>query len=132
MSVFREPSSASGRIDLLSAQTGKDRLVADAKIFNPESSQNTTYLAKGFRQIYDYTKDYNEPFGYLVIFKTCTDDLSVSMPQQESSIPFITYNNKTIFFVVVDICEYEETASKRGKLKSYELTSAELIEALSQ
>ena len=127
-----EPSSASGRIDLLSAQTGRDRLVADAKIFNPEGGQTTAYVAKGFRQIYDYTKDYNEPFGYLVIFKTCADDLSISMPQQESSIPFITYNNKTIFFVVVDICQYEETASKRGKLKSHELTSAELIEALSQ
>jgi hypothetical protein len=127
-----EPSSASGRIDLLSAQTGKDRLVADAKIFNPERGQSASYLAKGFRQIYDYTKDYNEQFAYLVIFKTCQDDLSIAMPKQESSIPFITHNNKTIFFVVVDICEYDETASKRGKLKSYELTSAELVEALSQ
>jgi hypothetical protein len=127
-----EPSSASGRIDLVSSQTGKDRLVADAKIFNPERGQNTSYLAKGFRQVYDYTKDYNEQFGYIVIFKACQDDLSIAMPKQESSIPFISHNNKTIFFVVVDICEYEETASKRGKLKSYELTSGELIEALGQ
>jgi hypothetical protein len=125
-----EPSSASGRIDLVSAQTGNDRLVADAKIFNPEGSQTTAYLAKGFRQIYDYTKDYDEPFGYLVIFKTCAEDLSIAMPKQESSMPFFTHNNKTIFFVVVDICEYDETASKRGKLKSYELSSEELVDAL--
>jgi hypothetical protein len=127
-----EPTSASGRIDLLSSQTGKDRLLADAKIFNPEGGQTTAYLCKGFRQIYDYTKDYNEPFGYLVIFKTCAEDLSISMPHQESSIPFITHNNKTIFFLVIDICQYDETASKRGKLKSYELMNAQLIEALSQ
>lgn len=125
-----EPSSASGRIDLLSSQTGRDRLVADAKIFSPASGHTTAYLGKGFRQIYDYTKDYNETFGYLVVFKTCAEDLSISMPHQELSIPFITHNNKTIFFLVVDICGYEETASKRGKLKSYDLTNEELIASL--
>ena len=31
-----EPQSDSGRVDLISAQSGKDRLVADTKIFNPE------------------------------------------------------------------------------------------------
>src|SRR5450755_3697685 len=35
-----EPESASGRIDLISAQTGRDRLVADAKLFNPDRGQD--------------------------------------------------------------------------------------------
>jgi hypothetical protein len=39
-----EPESASGRPDLISAQTGKDRLVADVKVFNPERGQNTAYI----------------------------------------------------------------------------------------
>jgi hypothetical protein len=51
-----EPLSKSGRIDVISAQTGNDRLVADAKIFNPSAGQDRTYIVKGFRQIYDYTK----------------------------------------------------------------------------
>ena len=127
-----EPQSASGRIDLVSAQTGKDRLVADVKLFNPGRDQNLAYIAKGFRQVYDYTKDFNEVFGYLVIFKTCADDLSIATEKQESSVPFVTHNNKTIFLLVVDICAYEETASKRGVLKSYDLTPGQLVQALGE
>lgn len=125
-----EPQSASGRIDLISAQTGKDRLVADAKLFNPERGQNGAYIIKGFRQVYDYTKDFNESFGYLVIFKTCEQDLSIPTQHQEGGIPFITHNNKTIFLVVIDIFDYPESASKRGKLQAYEITPAQFVEAL--
>jgi hypothetical protein len=125
-----EPESASGRPDLISAQTGKDRLVADVKVFNPERGQNTAYIAKGFRQVYEYMKDYNEPFGYLVIFKTCPEDLSIVTERQESAVPFVTHNNKTVFLLTIDICEYEQSASKRGTLKAFELTPKEFVEAL--
>ncbi len=90
-----EPESASGRIDLISEQTGKDRLVVDAKLFNPDRGQDRAYIIRGFRQVYDYTKDFNESFGYLVIFKTCEQDLAIPTQLQEGGIPFITHNNKT-------------------------------------
>lgn len=125
-----EPQSASGRIDLISAQSGKDRLVADAKLFNPERGQDRGYIIKGFRQVYDYARDFNESFGYLVIFKTCEQDLAIPTQYQESSIPFITHNNKTIFLVVIDIFEYPESASKRGKLAAYEITPHQFVAAL--
>ena len=125
-----EPQSESGRVDLISAQSGKDRLVADTKVFEPERSLDRAYIVKGFRQVYDYAKDYNEPFGYLVIFKTCEADLSISTPRQESCVPFITHNNKTIFILVIDICDYAASASKRGKLKAHELTVEQFIEAI--
>lgn len=125
-----EPQSESGCVDLISAQSGKDRLVADTKIFEPGRSLDRAYLVKGFRQVYDYTKDYNEPFGYLVVFKTCEADLSISTPKQESGVPFITHNNKTIFLVIIDICDYPASASKRGKLKAHELTVEQFIEAI--
>lgn len=126
-----EPQSASGRIDLISAQTGKDRLVADAKLFNPERGQDRSHVIKGFRQVYDYTKDFNECFGYLVIFKTCEQDLAIPTQHQESAVPFITHNNKTIFLLVIDIFDYSEPASKRGKLQAYEITPQQCVEALS-
>ena len=122
--------SESGRIDLISAQSGNDRLVADAKIFNPDGGQNVSYIVKGFRQIYDYAKDYNEQFGYLVIFKTCEEDLSIPTPHRESAVPFITHNNRTIFFVVIDLCAYDASASKRGKLKAHEITPEQFVEAV--
>jgi hypothetical protein len=127
-----EPESASGRVDLISAQSGKDRLMADAKIFNPDGGQNVSYLGKGFRQLYDYAKTYHEPFGFLVIFKTCEHDLSIQTPHQEQAIPFVTHNNKTIFLLVIDLFEYAEPASKRGKLKSHEVTPQQLIEFITR
>jgi hypothetical protein len=128
---YIEPKSASGRIDLISTQSGKDRLVADVKIFTPDRGQNVSYIIKGFRQLYDYARDYNEPFGYLAIFKTCDQDLCIDTANQESAVPFVTYNNKTIFFLVIDLCEYEVSASKRGKLMAHEITMGALIESLS-
>jgi hypothetical protein len=125
-----EPQSDSGRVDLVSAQSGPDRLVADTKVFDPARSLDRGYIVKGFRQIYDYTKDYNEPFGYLEIFKTCEADLSISTPKQESGTPFIIHNNKTIFILVIDICDYEASASKRGKLRAHEITTDQFIEAI--
>ena len=121
-----EPSSASGKPDLISAQVGNEKLIADAKVYRDGTP--VSYLATGFHQIYRYTLDYNQPFGYLVIFKTCENDLKFSMADQEQSIPFLVHNNKTIFFVVVDICQHEATASKRGILKTVEVTEADLIQ----
>jgi len=122
-----EPTSISGEADLISAQTGADRLVADVKIFDPGKSKGLSYLHAGFHQVYQYTKDYNDPFGYMVIFKTCAEDLSVNALHQDSSIPFFTHNNKTIFVLVIDIFDYPTSASKRGALKSYELLESDLI-----
>jgi hypothetical protein len=120
-----EPTSASGKPDLISAQVGNEKLIADAKIFSDTTPK--AYIAKAFHQVYQYTLDYNQPFGYLVIFKTCEDDLKFPMAGQEQSVPFLVQNNKTIFFVVIDICQHEATASKRGVLKTIEITEADLI-----
>jgi hypothetical protein len=125
-----EPESVSGRVDLVSLQTGKDRIVADAKLFNPDRGQDRQYLIKGFRQVYDYTRDYNEPFGYIVVFKTCQQDIAIPTPHQESGVPFIIHNNKTIFILVIDLFEYEKSASKRGKLQSYEILPEEFVQSL--
>jgi hypothetical protein len=127
-----EPTSISGEADLISAQTGTDRLVADVKIFDPGKSKGISCLRSGFAQVYQYTKDYNDPFGYLIVFKTCGEDLSVNAREQDVAIPFFTHNNKTIFVLVIDIFDYPESASKRGHLKSYELLEEELIRTISE
>lgn len=126
-----EPTSTSGEADLISAQIGDDRLIADVKIFDPGRSKTVTYLLAGFHQVYQYTKDYNSPFGYMVIFKTCEEDLSINALNQEAAVPFFTHNNKTIFTLIIDICDHQRSASKRGQLKSYELTETDLVSTLS-
>lgn len=123
-----EPASASGKADFVGAQTGDDRLVADAKIFTEEKGKS--HVASAFHQIYTYTLDYNQPFGYLVIFKLCPQDLKFPFVAQEQSVPCITHNNKTIFILVIDIYPHEQSASKRGPLKTIEITESELVQAL--
>jgi hypothetical protein len=125
-----EPKSASGRIDLISEQTGPDRLAAEAKIFSARKGQDRQSVIRGFRQLYDYTKDFNETFGYLVVFKTCEEDLSIRMEPHEAGVPFIPVNSKTIFVLVINICDYPKPASKRGKLKKYEITKEQFAEAI--
>ena len=126
-----EPASISGRADLVSSQTGPDRLIADVKVFDPKRGEGIPYLYSGFSQIYQYAKDFSDPFGYLVVFKTCQEDLSVNARSQESGIPFVVHNNKTIFVPVIDICEYPKPASKRGQLKSYELVEDDVVRTIS-
>lgn len=122
-----EPSSASGEADLVSAQESTDPVIADVKIFDPGASKNKAYLISGFHQVYQYTLDYNEPFGYLVIFKVCESGLAISSSQQEQSTSFFTLNGKTIFFIIVDLYPHEKSASQRGKLKTYSLNEEELF-----
>jgi hypothetical protein len=120
-----EPYSESGRVDMVAAQNSDDPLIADAKVFHPDKGK--PYICHGFHQIYQYTLDYNEPFGYLVIFKTCPEDLKFALTGQEQSVPFVVHNHKTIFLLTIDIFPHERPASKRGYLKSYEITQDELI-----
>jgi hypothetical protein len=127
-----EPSSASGEADLISTQKGDEPLIADAKIFNPEKGKGKSYIATGFNQIYTYTRDYNEPFGYLIIYKTCEEEPKFLLANQTQSTPFIIHNNKTIFLITIDIFPYEATASKRGTLKIIEITEDDLIKVVKE
>ena len=127
LSFSIEPSSVSGEVDLVAAQNSNDPLIADVKIFDPQSGKNKAYLISGFHQVYQYTLDYNESFGYLVIFKTCEEGLAFSFGQQEQSTSFFMFNGKTFFVVMIDLFAHEKSASKRGKLKSYVITEQELV-----
>lgn len=125
-----ETESASGRIDLVKSQPGEEPLVADAKLFHPGKSKGRSYLAKGVGQIYQYTQDFNQPFGYLIVFNICEDKLDLALTDVNQNTPFVTHNNKTLFILEVDIFPYKDSASKRGKIKSHEITEDYLIESL--
>src|SRR5712692_10344916 len=87
-----EPYSQSGKADLVAGQKSDDPLIADAKIFNLEKGKG--YIAEGYRQLYQYTLDFNEPTGYMVIFKTCQEDLRFALTNQTQATPFVVNNNK--------------------------------------
>jgi hypothetical protein len=125
-----EPHSASGIADFVADQVGDDRVVADAKVFWPEKGKGKPYLLSGFHQAYTYACDYNEPCAYLVIFKMCKENVNFLVPAIQTMFPCLSLNNKTIFFIIVDICEHGVPASKRGPLKSVDISAMELIQSV--
>ena len=125
-----EPSSPRGKIDLIAAQKNSNRkLFADAKIFDAES-HNKRYLLTGFRQIYTYCQQYNENIGYLVIFKLTDRDLDFALPETTYNLPSLTYNNKTIAFLTIDIHSYEKPVSQREPLRAISITQENLIQII--
>ena len=125
--VYVEPQTASGEVDMVSTQNSEDPMIIDAKIFN---GQNLRSVASGFRQVYHYLCDLSKPYGYLIIYKTTTDELHVSLQEAARTIQFIIHNNKTIFAMVIDVAMYSVPASKRGKIKRHELETPMIIEAI--
>lgn len=122
-----EPSSVSGEVDFIASQTSEQKLIADAKIFNPDKSKGKSYIASGFNQIYQYALDYNEPLGYLIIFNTSDKRLSFSLTNQNQETQFVIHNNKIIFLLCIDIYPDFPSASKRGNLETIEITEKDLI-----
>jgi hypothetical protein len=98
--IHIEPSSISGEADMVGSQEGPERLIADAKIFNPDKNKGANYIVQGFRQVYQYAADYNEPIGYLVIFNTDNRQLRFSVSGGAEPLPHVVVNHKTIFFLV--------------------------------
>lgn len=125
-----EPLSAAGEADLVAAQQSDEPLIADAKIFHPEGGRGKDYIVKGFNQIYQYTVSYNEPVGYLIIFKVCEEDLKLTLKDETQATPIVIHNNKTIFLMTIDIFPYKTSASRRGRLKVIEITGKDLIQKI--
>jgi len=121
-----EPSSITGEIDLIASQDTDDPVLLDAKVFDGEG-RGKSYIRKSFNQIYTYTQQYNEPFGYLVIYKTCERDLRFSL-KQSGNIPSLVHNHKTIFLITIDIYPHPKPVSQRPPIQATEIAEKELIE----
>lgn len=120
-----EPKSASGEADLISSQEGPERLLADVKVFNPDKSKGGSYVRQGFRQVHQYAADYNEPIAYLIIFNTSETQLRIST-SGVGLVPSVQVNNKTVFFLIIDLYPHETTASKRPQPDVVEITEAQI------
>jgi hypothetical protein len=126
LSIHVEPSSVSGEADMVSSQEGPDRLVADAKIFNPDKSKSKGYILQGFRQVYQYACDYNSAIGYLVIFNTSDKQLRFAVSGEAKPLPRVVLNHKIIFIVTIDLYPHEESASRRPQQDFVEITEDEI------
>lgn len=113
-----ESKSASGEPDLVTEAVDGRRLIADAKYITSDmdSSVVRQTLIKGFRQVFDYCRDYNEPVGYLVVF--VDQDVTIDLPgERDDGFPCYRLGGNTVYYVIVDIHGHSKTASKRPRPK---------------
>ena len=109
------------------SQEGSERLIADAKVFNPDRGKSAAYIIQGFRQIYQYSADYNVAVGYLIIFNTSNKQLRFGVTGSAAPLPSVVLNHKTIFFLVIDLYEHEASASKRPQPEIVEIAEDEIL-----
>ncbi|WP_416047197.1 hypothetical protein [Cupriavidus basilensis] len=116
-----EPQSASGIADLVAPE-----LVLDAKVFDG-SRRGLAYLASGVHQVHTYTRDFNQEVGYLVVYKTCSDTIDFTFSQEGQLLPYLSLGGKIIYLLVIDICGYEASASKRGTMRIHAVDQESLV-----
>lgn len=126
---FSEPSSPSGKADIVALLGSDDPLVLEVKVFDPDRSKSKGNLRQGFHQVASYANDYNESLGYLVIFNCSDRKLVISLDEaSESEIPpRITYGGKTFFIVSIDIHPDTISASKEKPASRITVSQSELV-----
>ncbi|RQS88132.1 hypothetical protein [Burkholderia seminalis] len=128
MEFHIEPQSISGEADLVAPE-----LVLDAKLFDGDSSRHgKRYILNGVNQLLTYTRDFHQQVGYLIVYRTCPEDLQFSFARSDMLVPFMVIDGRILYFLVVDVCEYDASASKRGPLKAHVIDEDEVRTVIKQ
>ena len=126
---FSQPSSPSGKADIVALLGSGDPLVLEVKVFDPNHSKGKSHLRQGFHQVLRYANDYNESLGYLVIFN-CSDRQLVISSEEASGAEFpprTTYGGKTFFIVPIDIHPDTASASREKPASRQVIDYKELV-----
>jgi hypothetical protein len=124
---FSTPKSASGRADVVGAIDSDDPIVLEIKILDKQKGYGKNRIKEGFAQIVKYANDYNKDVGYLVIFNVNPIEINFKLFSDSRIFPpVLSFNNKSFFFVVINICE-QLAASKLGIVESFDITEVELV-----
>ena len=110
---FSQPSSPSGKAEVVALLGSDDPLVLEIKVFDPGLGKDKAHLRQGFHQVLRYARDYNQSLGYLVIFNCSDKQLVVSSRDgsEEETPTRISYAGKTFFVVTIDVNPDMPTAS---------------------
>lgn len=123
-----ESATASGEPDLTSSDAGGQPLVADAKYITDDSKVRET-MAAGFRQVLRYCQDKNEATGYLVVFLNCEVRPEIE-DDADDGFPCFRLGGVTVYYVLIDIRERKNTASKLPKPRVVPIHRDRLVEMI--
>ena len=125
---FSQPSSPSGRADVVALLDSDDPLVLEVKVFDPAQSKDKANLRQGFHQVLRYANDYNENLGYLVIFNCSSNQLVITTDSESENEfpPRIVYGGKTFFIITIDVNPERDSASKEDPSGRVTIAAREL------
>ena len=126
---FSDPSSPSGRADIVALLESDDPLVLEVKVFDPDRGRDKSRIKQGFQQILRYAQDYNQSVGYLIVFN-CSDKQLVISPETTSEAEFpprISYDGKTFFVIAIDVHPDVASASTERPVDRQVISFEELI-----
>lgn len=124
--IFIEPWSPSGEVDLIALQKkSKEKIIAEGKIFDG-NRRGKSHIRKAIGQIISYLKENNEWLGFLVIYQICEKNIVFNFKNEASIFPYLNRENKTVIFIVINVYNYPETASKRGVSKTVEINEDDI------
>ena len=112
---FSQPKSPSGEVDIV-AYDGDERMTIEVKLFLGTGSRSRAYVRKGFSQARRYARDYDQPYGYLVVF-----NLSPKLLVFEGDVPgrdpaSIAAEDRTVFCLAIDVTPDRPSASRDPRL----------------
>lgn len=125
-----EPSSASGKVDLLLRDATGKYVIIDAKYINEKSTKSAVIrkIAEGFNQVARYCADFNQPEGFLGVF--VNDDISIQIElEQSSGYRYFKVGGSIIYYIEMNIAD-RPSASKSGKAKQYIISANELSQEI--
>ena len=127
---FSQPSSPSGKVDIVALLGSDDPLVLEVKVFDTKLSKGKSHLRQGFHQVLRYANDYNQSLGYLVIFNCSERQLVISTEEASEAEfpPRIGYGGKTVFVIPIDIHPVTASASKEKPASRQVIDFMELVE----
>lgn len=124
--VYINPESASGKVDFASSLPGYHPIIADSKVF----SENKRNVGVAFRQVYRYCHNFNEGYGFLIVYVVKDVDLHIELPVSEKFY-LLEYGGKRIYALTVDIAD-RPSASTGGKIKEVRVTKSDIIEIIEE
>jgi hypothetical protein len=123
--LYIEPSSLTGEIDMIAAQDNENPVLAEVKIFD-DKNRNKSYLLKGLKQLLNYTDQYNEAVGYLIVFNVSETQILFPDSEPDCVFPVLNLGNRSISIVVLDIFPHNEPISRRKKTKTISILKSNI------
>lgn len=127
---FSQPLSPSGEADIVALLGSDDPLVLEVKVFDPDRGKTKRNIRQGFHQVLQYSNDYNQPVGYLVVFNCSGGQLAFqSGADGNFEVPArVPHAGKTFFLMSIDIRPNRPSASRDRPATRTEIGYAELVE----